>query len=83
MTEGNNFVFESIDLLYYTLHKKISLNRGITYKDTPDWIKPKKPTINPKSKDNKCLRDSIVVALNHEKIKYNRERISNLRLFFD
>ena len=35
MREGSNFVFESIDLLYYSLHK-ISLNRGGTYIDSPD-----------------------------------------------
>ena len=70
MREGSNFVFESADLLYYSPHK-ISLNRGGSYIDSPDWIKHKKATINPKSKDNKCLRDSIITALNHKKIKYN------------
>ena len=80
MREGSNFVFESVDLLYYSLHK-ISLNRGGSYIDSPDWIKHKKATINPKSKDNKCLRDSIIAALNHKKIKYNPEKISNLMPF--
>ena len=77
---GSDFVFESVDLLYYSLHK-ISLNRGGSYIDSPDWIKNKKATINPKSKDNKCLRDGIKAALNHEKIKHNPERISNLKPF--
>ena len=80
--KGSNFVFESVDLLYYKLHK-ISLNRGGSYIDSPDWIKHKKATINSKSKDNKCLRDSIITALNHKKIKYNPERISNLMPFVD
>ena len=74
------FVFESIDLLCFGLHK-MSLNRGESYIDSPDWIKNKKATINPKSKDNKYLRDGITAALNHEKIKYNPERISNIKLF--
>ena len=30
------FVFDSIDLLYYKLHK-ISLNRGGSYMDSPEW----------------------------------------------
>ena len=38
--EGSNFVFKSIDLLYYSFHK-ISLNRGRSYTDSPDWIKTK------------------------------------------
>ena len=64
--KGSNFVFESVDLLYYHLHR-ISLNRGGSYIDSPSWIKNKKATINPKSKDNKCLRDAITAALNSKK----------------
>ena len=64
--KGSQFVFESVDLLYYSLHK-ISLNRGGSYIDSPNWIKNKRATINPKSIDNKCLRDSIIAALNHKK----------------
>ena len=47
MREGSNFVFESVDLLYYSLHK-ISLNRGGSYIDSPSWLKKKKS--NSKSK---------------------------------
>ena len=47
--EGSSFVFESVDLLYYSLHK-ISLNNDGSYIDSPDWIKNKKATINPKKK---------------------------------
>ena len=79
---GSEFVFESVDLLYYSLHK-ISLNRGGSCIDSPDWIKHKKATINPKSKDNKCFRDAITPALNHRKINNYPERISNLTPFFD
>ena len=55
--KGSQFVFESVDLLCYSLHK-ISLNRGGSYIDSPSWIKNKRATINPKSKDNKCFRDA-------------------------
>ena len=72
MKEGSNFVFESVKLLHYCLHR-ISLNRGGSYIDSSSWIKHKKATINPKSKDNKCLRDSIIAALNHEKIKIHQK----------
>ena len=82
MREGNNFVFESVDLLYYSLHK-IILDRGGSCTDSPDWIKHKKAIINPKSIDNECLRDPTTAALDHEKIKNDPERISNLESFFD
>ena len=68
MREGSNFVFESVDLLYYSLHR-ISLNRGGSYTYSPDWIKHKKATINPKNKDNECFKYAIIVALNHERFK--------------
>ena len=38
---GSEFVFGGIDLLYYKLHK-ISLNRGASYIDSPEWLKSKK-----------------------------------------
>ena len=39
--KGSQFVFESVDLLYYSLHK-ISFNRGGSCIDSPDWFKNKK-----------------------------------------
>ena len=47
----SNFVFKSVDLLQYHLHK-ISLNISGLYIDSPDWIKHKRATINPKIEDN-------------------------------
>ena len=50
--KGSSFTFERVDLLEYHLHK-ISLNRGSSYIDSPEWIKDKGVTINPKNtKDN-------------------------------
>ena len=46
---GNEFVCDSIDLLYYHLHK-VSLKRGRSYVDSPKWLKNKRPTINLKNK---------------------------------
>ena len=34
---------------------------------TAEWIKHKKYTINPQTKDNKCFQNSIVVSLYHKK----------------
>ena len=80
--KGSQFVFESVDLLYYSLHK-ISLNRGGSYIDSPDWIKHKKATINPQNKDNECFKYTITVALNHERIKKDPQRISKIKPFID
>ena len=44
---GSECVCDSIDLLYYHL-RKISLKRGRSYKDSPNVLKNKKATINPK-----------------------------------
>ena len=44
---GSSFTFERIDLLEYYIHK-ISLNRGSSCINSPEWIKNKRVTINPK-----------------------------------
>ena len=44
---GNEFIFDSVNALYYDLNK-ISLNRGGSNIDFPEWLKTKKATINPK-----------------------------------
>ena len=80
--KGSNFVFKSVDLLYYRLHK-ISLNRSGSYIDSPDWIKNKKATINPKTKDNEWFKYAIIAALSQEKIKKDPQRISKLKPFID
>ena len=60
---GSEFVFDSVDLLYYNLHK-ISLNGDGSYIDSPKWLKKKKATINPKNNDDKCFQYALTVALN-------------------
>ena len=60
----SEFVYDSVDLLCYHLHK-ISLKRGKSFTDSPEWLKNKKKTTNPKNKDNKCFKYAITIALNH------------------
>ena len=76
------FVFDSVDSLYYKPHK-ISLNRGGSYIDSPKWLKNKNATTNPKNNDDKCLQYSIAVALNCEQLKKNSEMISNTEPFIN
>ena len=62
---------------------KISLNRGGSYIKSPDWIENKKATINLQNKkDDKCFQYALTVALNHEKIERDRQRISKIKPFF-
>ena len=76
---GSSFTFERIDLLEYNLHK-ISLNRGSSYIKSPEWIKNKGVTINPKnSKDNNCFQYAIIAALNYHNTDNLPERISKLK----
>ena len=75
--KGSSFIFESVDLLYYQLHK-ISLKRRASYIDSPHWIRAKKATINSKNKDYDCFKYAITAALNYDKKKSHPEKISKL-----
>ena len=65
----------------YKCHE-INLNHSGSYIDSPDWIKNKKATINPiNKKDNKCFQYAVTVALNHEEIKKNPQRVTKIKPF--
>ena len=66
--KGSDFVFESVDLLDYKLHR-VCLNRGGSYIKSPKWLLHKGATINPKNEnDDACLQWSIISALNYNEI---------------
>ena len=68
MIKGSHFVFESVDLLDYKLHRA-RLNRDGSYIKSPKWLENKKAVINPKNNDDdECLRWSIICALNYNEI---------------
>ena len=80
LRNGSNFVFESVDLLTYHIHKT-SLKRGKSYIKSPEWVANKKAVINPKNKDNRCFEYSIVIALHHQQMGSHPERISHFNVF--
>ena len=77
LRNGSNFVFESVDLLSYHIHKT-SLKKGKSYMKSPEWVVNKRAAINPKNGDNKCFQYSITVALHHQDIENHPERITNI-----
>ena len=81
LRNGSNFVFESVGLLSYHIHKT-SLKRANSYIKSPEWAASKKATINPRNVDDRCFEYSIVVALHHKETKNNLERILGLHHYF-
>ena len=75
--KGSEFIFDSVDLLYYHLQKTSVKRIGSSYINSPKWLKNKKATINPKNNDNNCFQYAIIVALNPKQIKSHPERTSN------
>ena len=53
---GSDFVFESVELMDYKLHR-VRLRRDESYIKFSEWLLNKEATINPKNKnDDECLR---------------------------
>ena len=77
---GSEFAFDAVDALCYNLNE-ISLIKGGSYIDSPEWLKNKKATINPKNNDDKCFRYALTVALNYDQILKNPQRISKIKPF--
>ena len=79
--KSSEFVFNYVHLLYYKC-LKINPNCGRSYIDSLGWIKCKKAPINPiNKKDNKCFQHAVTVALNHEVIKKDPQRITEIKAF--
>ena len=63
--KGSDFIFDSVQLMYYKC-RKVNFIRGGSYTDSTDWIKKKKAAINPQNTDDKCFEYAATVALNYE-----------------
>ena len=60
---------------------KINFKRGGWYIKSPDWIKNKKATTNLENKDDKCFQYAETLASKYGQIKWNPERVSNIKPF--
>ena len=79
---GSDFEFDGVNFLYYDFNK-ISLNIGGSYIDSPQCLKNKKSTINPKNNDDQCFQYAVSLALNLDKIKKDPQRISKIKPFIE
>ena len=79
--KDSRFLLDYVQLLYYKCHK-MNPNHGGLYKDSPDWIKNRKTTMNLiNKKDNKCFQYAVTVALSYEEIKQDPQKITKIKLF--
>ena len=79
---GSEFVFDRVDLLHYSFHK-ISLNRGGSYIDFPEWIKNKKATINPRNNGDKCFQYALISHSIMSKLKLIQKEYQKSKIFID
>ena len=77
--KGLDFEFDDVNFLYYDFNK-ISINRGRSYTDSPQWLKNKKSTVNPMNNDYKCFQYAVTLALNLDKIRKNPQEYLKLNL---
>ena len=79
--ESSNYVFVRIVEMTYHCHK-VDMNRGSSYVDLPDWIYNKNCCINPKNEDDdECFKWAVTVALHHNDIGKNCQRISKIKSY--
>ena len=80
---GSEFIHENVGLLHY-IFQKISLKRGKSYIKSSKWLKNKRATISPKNKnDDNCFQYAKTVALNHQNIGRDHQRISKIKPFIN
>ena len=80
--KGSDFEFDGVNFFYHDFNKT-SINRGGSYIDSPQWLKTKKSTINPKNNDDKCFQYAVTLSLNLNSIDNGPERISKMKPFIN
>ena len=73
LTKGSDFVFDSINRIYYKYHK-MSLRRAGQYTDSSDCIKKKS-----NNNSEKCFQIKVAAAIKPQ----NSERISKIKPFIN
>ena len=71
--KGSNFIFDSVQLLYYKC-RKISFKRIGSHIESPNWIKNMKATINYINGDDKCFQYALIEKIGKKTLKEYRSR---------
>ena len=79
---NSRFKFNEVLFLNINFHR-LNLTRGSSYLPLPDWVAKKKAIINPQNDDEECFKWAVTAASKWMDIKFNPERVSNLRKFID
>ena len=79
---GSDFIFNGVNYLFYDFNR-ISISKGGSYIESPEWLKDKKSTINQKNNDYKCFQYATTLALNFNKINKDPQRISKIKPFIN
>ena len=80
--KGSDFIFNGINYLYYDLNR-ITISKGGSNIESHKWLKDRKCIINQKNTDNKCFQYATTLALNHDKINRDPQRISKIKPFIN
>ena len=74
-------MFQECDMRY--LCDMITINRGWSHIDSSKRFENKKSTINPKNDDKNCFRYAMTIALNHEQVGKDPQRITQFYHFIN
>ena len=80
--KGSDFIFNGVNYLFYDLNR-ITISKGGSYIESPNWLKDKKCTVNQKNTDNKCFQYATTLALNFNNIDKHHQRISKIKPFIN
>ena len=79
---NSKFRFDEVLFPDLNFHR-LNLTRGISHLPLPDWLARKKALTNPQNDYEECFKWAVIAGLEWSNIKFNPERISNLRKFAD
>ena len=79
---GSDFIFNGVNYLFYDFNR-VSISKGGSYIESPNWLKDKKCTVNQKNNYNKCFQYATTQALNFNKIDTHPQRILRIKPFIE
>ena len=60
--KGREFIFDSVQMMYCRCDE-VNFRCSDSYFNSPDWVKKKKATINPKNEDDKCFQYVVTITI--------------------